>query len=132
MNVRNCVRCGKIFLPTVGRPYCPDCADTEMALFESVKEYLKKHPGASVIQVSQATGVPVKKIREYVKEGRLFSAGEDWNITCDRCGKAINRGRYCSDCAKKLETGLLSGKARADRPIDKGEMRVHWDRFRRR
>lgn len=132
MNVRNCTRCGKVFLPVLGRRYCPECAEAEIAEFESVKEHLRKHPGASVLQVSEATGVPVKKIREYVKEGRLVSASEDWNISCDRCGKPIARGRFCDDCAARLEMGFRSTGGKPARADDSARVRVHWDRFRRR
>lgn len=132
MEVRNCIQCGKIFRPIMGRRVCSSCAEAERAVFDSVKAYLRNNPRASVMQVSQETGVPANKIREYVKEGRLVSASDDWNVTCERCGKAIDRGRFCAECSARLGEELHSGTGRASAPGDRGRAKVHWDRYRRR
>jgi len=135
VEVRNCKRCGSIFRATGGNRYCARCMEEERAIFESVKDFLRKRPRASVIEVSEQTGVPVSKIREYVREGRLVAASDDWKVACERCGREVERGRYCPDCLAELERELAPA-----RPVEKREMvytprermKVHWDRFRRR
>ena len=42
MNVRNCMKCGKIFNYAIGRPICPACKDKMDEKFRIVKEYIRQ------------------------------------------------------------------------------------------
>ncbi|ADQ41183.1 Flagellar operon protein YvyF [Caldicellulosiruptor acetigenus I77R1B] len=108
MDVRNCRRCGKIYLYD-GSPICPQCRKEEEEDFKKVKEYLYDHPGATLPEVSNATGVSPEKILRFLKEERLEIVGESNIILeCERCGKAIKTGRLCDECKKEVGTRFLS------------------------
>lgn len=133
MDVRNCIRCGKMFRSVGGRRLCPDCVKAEMEEFHAVKEYLREHPHANILDVSQATGVSVKKLRDYIREGRLVLAeGADWGIKCENCGAPVKTGRFCPECAEELEKEFKrEGVSNwGDRKIGE-KMRVYRDKFRR-
>ena len=66
----NCKRCGKVFIVAF-EPYCRDCLEVEEELFREVRDYLYSNPGSDVSCVSKATGVPVNKILEYIRSGRI-------------------------------------------------------------
>src|SRR5690606_37994010 len=103
MRVRNCLRCGKLFTDR-GQPYCTECLKENQADFEKVRQYLKEHPNASVVEVSQDTGVPTQRIFDFVRQGRLVlnihASGE--GVPCESCGKPVATGRLCEDCMRDL------------------------------
>lgn len=108
MQLRNCVRCGALFAST-GTALCRDCTKQEHEEFETVRAYLKEHRNAPLVEVSQATGVSVSKILEYVRQGRLtVGRPGEGGLTCERCGEPITTGRLCPRCAKTLEMELRS------------------------
>ena len=48
LNIRNCVRCKKIFMPVGTEKICSDCRAEDLALEERVKAYVRDHPGITV------------------------------------------------------------------------------------
>lgn len=101
--IRNCPRCGKIFT-YIGRPICTKCIETEENEFKIVKEYVYDNPGATISEVSQETGVTVEKIMRFLREERLEIKSENSNLIleCERCGRAINSGRFCENCKGQI------------------------------
>ena len=119
MEIVNCTRCGRVFRPVGGRRMCPQCFKADHDEFASVREYLRKNPGADIAAVSEATGVPVKRIQEYLREGRLVLARTVEWLKCERCDTPLATGRLCEKCAEELQRG--SGAApSAERPADAG------------
>src|SRR5690625_3075489 len=106
VKLRNCVRCGALFA-SGGKSLWRECKKQEPDEFESVRSYLKEHPKAPLVEVSEATGVSVSKILDYVREGRLVvgTPGEA-GLTCEQCGQPITTGRLCHRCARTLEMEL--------------------------
>jgi len=65
-----CVRCGTLFL-SGGDNTCPACLRKEEDEYVTVRRYLSANPKTPAEQVSEATGVPVFVITEFVRHGRL-------------------------------------------------------------
>lgn len=106
-DLRNCSRCGRLF-GYVGRPICSYCIEEEEDEFKIVKDFLYDNPGSTVYEVSDATGVEVEKIMRFLKEERLQISSDNPNmlLECERCGKAINTGRFCKDCTNDLHRSM--------------------------
>ena len=84
---------------------CVDCAREDQEQFNKVKEYLKEHSTATVIEITKATGVERKQIFEWVKSGQLDIASVvDLGLSCESCGKPIKSGRFCIECAARIES----------------------------
>lgn len=132
MQIANCTRCGKVFGPAIGRRLCPDCAKLDQEEFDAVRNYLRENPGADIVEVSEATGVPVKRIQEYLREGRLVLAqGVEW-LKCEQCGKPIVTGRFCPECAAKLGSGPAPPSPEPPEPVRfTGRGKVIRDKWRR-
>ncbi|WP_427338124.1 TIGR03826 family flagellar region protein [Caloranaerobacter sp. DY30410] len=116
MNIRNCSKCGKIYVYDGINKLCPKCRKEEEEEFRKVKEYIYDHPDANIQIVSEETGVPVKKILRYLREGRLELKDEHNNLilACERCGKPIKTGRFCDKCVVELQRELKSSVAKRD------------------
>jgi len=101
--IRNCPRCGKIFT-YLGRPICSKCLENEENEFKVVKEYVYDNPGATISEVAQETEVTVEKIMRFLREERLEIKSENSNmlLECERCGRAINSGRFCENCKGQM------------------------------
>ena len=70
----NCRACNTIFYSELGLTYyCPTCAPSEEELFRQVRDYLYSNPRSNAKQINEAIGVPVPKILEYVRDGRIES-----------------------------------------------------------
>ncbi len=112
--LRNCPRCGNLFTYR-GKKICEQCVAEEEKDFEKVKEFLKDKPGATVLEVTNATGVEQRKLLEFIREGRLITLGLP-NLTaeCEQCGAPITSGWLCPKCAEKLKCEIegVSGSHR--------------------
>ena len=109
MNIKNCPKCRKIFSPMVGQVICSDCIKEEEEEFEKVKGYLRENRGTGINIVSDETGVSIKKILKYLREGRLEITDEMVDfLKCEKCGISIKSGQYCRNCLEKVSKDLSS------------------------
>lgn len=120
LNIRNCVKCRKIFAPTNNEKICPDCRAKEIELEERVKAYVRDHRGITVNQLIEGSGVPAKLVWRMIQQGLFENAGlVDAEYPCANCGKPISKDVYCSECAGKLKenaqkfVAALNSKQRA-------------------
>jgi len=70
MQLRNCPRCGKLFV-YYNHDICRDCFLREQEDFCKVRAYLEKHPGAKIWEISQETGVKFSVLKRFHRSGRL-------------------------------------------------------------
>lgn len=113
MEVRNCPRCGKMFV-FVGRKICPDCREKDERDFDRIREYLRSHPGANLEEIHEGTGVEKEKVLEFLREGRLEVRKNGITAVrkCEVCGRVISRGRICDDCVQQFKSPLKRGNSR--------------------
>lgn len=115
MGIINCKKCGKIFNYD-GYKVCLSCRKLEEEDFQKVKTYLYKNSGASMQQVAEETEVPVKKIIEYLRQGKLETKdNENFVLGCEKCGEPIKSGHYCEKCTKEVHDNL-SGAVKSLKP----------------
>jgi flagellar operon protein (TIGR03826 family) len=105
MNLRNCPECGRVF-SYVGRNLCPKCLEKEEEEYMTVRRYVRDHRGASILEVADATGIEEEKILQFLRDGRLESGGFSVALECERCGRKIGSGRYCSDCLAQMDAQI--------------------------
>ena len=110
MVATNCPRCGKVFMKSF-EAICKNCSKELEAQYEDVRAYVKENPKRSIKEVSDATGVSVKRILQYVRDGKLeASAGIQSDVTCSRCNTPILTGRMCTTCILEMGAEIVSGK----------------------
>lgn len=124
MEVRNCVKCGRIFNYAMGKPICPNCRKDLEVTFKEVRLYIRKNPKSSIAEISEACQVEVKQIKEWIREERLiFSKDSMVGIDCENCGKTIKTGRFCAECkstmTKEMESVMDRPKAAKENPFTK-------------
>jgi hypothetical protein len=64
----NCKQCGKLHLQKSSSLYCTDCLGPNNQLSRDIRNYLKAHPQATVMDVHREMGVPLEKVLEYQRE----------------------------------------------------------------
>lgn len=117
MDVRNCVRCGRIFNYIVGHPICIECKGEIEKKFSEVKQYLRENPGANIQEVSEANQVEIRQIKQWIREERItFSEDSMVGIECELCGIMIRTGRFCNKCKLDIATGLQSAAKKVPEP----------------
>ncbi len=124
MELKVCKNCRRLFQYIYGPEICPDCLknlshkepdkpeeelsntnvtksiNSELELFDKVKEYIITHRKATISDISLAMDVPPKRLFEWIREERLeFSddSRDAW-FTCESCGAKIKSGRLCNRC----------------------------------
>jgi flagellar operon protein (TIGR03826 family) len=105
----NCSRCGALFVQVV-RDICPTCYQMIEKEYEACATYLRKREnrGATIYQLSEATGVSVKQITRFIREGRISIANNpNMGYPCERCGSLIRSGQYCDDCISHLQRDIV-------------------------
>ena len=114
-----CEECGGIMIfKGVGEYKCEDCGHLEYDDYGKARNYIEKHPGTTSAQVSEATGVTQKAIREMLKEERLeIAPNSNAFLTCEICGKPIRSGRYCGRCESAYHREIEE-KARSSRSLN--------------
>ncbi|MGI5880058.1 MAG: TIGR03826 family flagellar region protein [Syntrophomonadaceae bacterium] len=104
-DLRNCSECGRLFAYQ-GRDICTRCMEGEDEEYMIVRRYVREHPGASVFEVADETGIEEEKILQFLKDGRLQSKGFAEVHECQMCGRRITAGKYCENCIKRLDVQL--------------------------
>jgi len=102
LNVGYCPRCGKLF----SRSYhevCANCVKEIEEQYTLCRDYLKENKYATLSQLSEETGVPMKQILKFIREGRLATTDAP-NITypCESCGTPIREHYLCPNCRDRL------------------------------
>ncbi len=119
-NVRKCKECGKLF-NFMGRPICPECLKKTDEDFQNVRKYIYDNPNAGIEEAAEETGVSVKTIMRFLREGRLQLRSASGALLCEKCGKPLSTGSMCEDCKKKLTETLGSKLAPKSAPPEKKE-----------
>lgn len=114
--LRNCIRCGRLFNYIGGVPLCIACKEDDEEEFKRIKKYLQENPGATISQVASELDVSIEKIKKYLREGRLEIVGDEGIpiLTCEKCGKPIKTGRFCNECSRNLASELSSVVKKSD------------------
>lgn len=67
-----CGKChGKLIYNGLGQYKCEKCQNIELDNYGKVREYLEKHPGASVPDICTATGLNRAEISKMVSEDKF-------------------------------------------------------------
>lgn len=103
-----CSRCGRMFTYLgFGHFYCPVCKEKDAEDFTRVKEYIYENGVAPALEVSEKTGVSLKIIEQYLREGRLeIPECSPIFIKCEMCAVDIRSGRLCPSCATTLSNAM--------------------------
>jgi len=105
----NCVRCDALFVKTI-RDICPKCHSEVEKEYDKCSQFLRKREnrGANIQQLSEATGVSIKQITRFIKEGRISTAGNpNLAYPCENCGTPILSGHLCETCASGLRREMV-------------------------
>ena len=107
---KRCRRCGGYYVNDGhSSNLCHRCRIVDNEDFEKVRDYLYENGAATAIEIEKNTGIPIKQIEGYLKEGRLeIPANSPIFIKCENCGKEIRSGRYCDECSAKISKNLNS------------------------
>ena len=70
LDLKNCKRCGKLF-SFHDHNVCRDCLEQDNAEFAKIRDYVRRHPGVTALELSRETGVAPVVITRFQREGRL-------------------------------------------------------------
>ena len=101
----NCSRCDTLFVQVV-RDICPKCSQQVEQEYEKCAKFLRKREnrGSNIHVVSEETGVSVKQITKFIREGRISIEGNpNLGYPCEVCGFMIRTGNMCESCMKGLK-----------------------------
>ncbi|MBD2868407.1 TIGR03826 family flagellar region protein [Paenibacillus arenilitoris] len=103
MNVDNCPRCGKLFAKNF-RDVCPSCLREIDKEYELCANYLRENRGSIITEVSDATGVSIKQITKFIREGRIsLMNAPNLSYPCESCGTLIRESHLCDNCRARLQ-----------------------------
>lgn len=109
MNLDNCPRCGKLFSKNF-RDVCPACIKEIDKEYELCSDYLRKNKGTNINDLSNETGVSVRQITKFVREGRISIVNApNMAYPCEVCGTLIRENNMCDSCRARLisDTGKM-------------------------
>ena len=102
MNIENCPRCGKIFAKGFSE-VCPVCTKEIDKEYEICAEFLRKNKGASITVLSDETGVTIRQITRFIREGRIsLLDAPNLSYPCESCGTLIQSSHLCENCRKRF------------------------------
>ncbi|MCG7407993.1 flagellar protein [Paenibacillus sp. ACRRX] len=106
MELSNCYRCGKLFAKAY-RNICQDCARDIEAEYTRCADYLRENRQATMIELSDETGVGTRQITQFIREGRISVANmPNLAYPCEVCGEFIRDGHMCENCRRRLMSDL--------------------------
>lgn len=102
MIIKNCKRCNEVF-NFVSSPYCQNCLETIEKSYKTVRNYVYKHPDATVEIISEEVGIEQDLVLEMLREGKL-----EWkpkaDAVCEICGHPASFGKVCQSCSNRLRS----------------------------
>lgn len=102
MSLDNCPRCGKLFSRTI-RDVCPVCMREIDKEYELCSNYLREFKGAMITELSDQTGVSIKQITKFIREGRISMVNApNLSYPCETCGTLIRENHLCDSCLARL------------------------------
>ncbi|MEO3947266.1 flagellar protein [Gorillibacterium sp. CAU 1737] len=102
LNVMNCTRCGKLCVRTPSE-MCGACLKDLELQYEDCLHYLRENRGITLQELSDATGVPVKQIIRFIREGRISLVNApNLSYPCEVCGTLIREQAMCPSCRQRL------------------------------
>ncbi|SMF67159.1 flagellar operon protein TIGR03826 [Paenibacillus uliginis N3/975] len=108
MNLGNCPRCGKLYALNF-RDMCSDCLKGIEVEYQDCAQYLRDTKGATIHEVSEATGVTIRQITKFIREGRISIANApNLSYPCEVCGTLIRESNMCESCRIRLTKELRS------------------------
>ncbi len=112
--LRNCIVCGRLFKSS-DENICDRCTDDADSPYIKVREYLYRHRGASVLEVSAATGVSVSNILKLINDKRIGLVGErSLRLKCPSCGDDISNDGHCLRCTDRAVRETNSGTVKSE------------------
>jgi len=122
----NCPKCGKLFVKGM-RDVCNDCFKIDEEEYKIVTTYLKQRENrkASLYEVSDATGVSVKQITRFVRQGRIsLKDFPNMGAPCDSCGQPASSGNLCVNCKNKFTKEIESFVEKEEKRMEKDKLKV--------
>lgn len=102
MNVANCPKCGRIFVKGFNE-VCPNCVKELEQQYEKCLRFLRDHRGCTIIELSEETGVSIRQITKFIREGRISIVhAPNMFYSCEVCGTQIRENTMCEPCRSKL------------------------------
>lgn len=102
MNIANCPRCGKVYAKGFNE-VCPACTKEIDKEYELCSNYLRENRGAAITELSDATGVSIRQITKFIREGRIsMMDAPNMSYPCESCGILIQANNLCDNCRKRL------------------------------
>lgn len=119
LNIANCPRCGRIFARGI-KDVCHSCQKEIEEEYMKCSHYLKENKGCNIHELSDATGVSIRQITKFIREGRISLMDHaNMGIPCESCGIMIRSGHLCDSCRMKFYKGIKSLQER-EHTDDKG------------
>lgn len=104
--MKNCQRCGKIFMQQGTEKICRDCRDADREMENKVMQYVRDNPGCKLQAIIDDTGAEESLVRRMIAEGRFE---QNFVVShCKKCGKDIVAGQYCEACLSSMQENLQS------------------------
>ncbi|OCT14335.1 hypothetical protein A8709_26280 [Paenibacillus pectinilyticus] len=66
MSLCNCDKCGRLFLAK-WESRCTSCSQLVLKDTHKVKDFVREHPRATLIEIYNMTGVPLQTIKELMR-----------------------------------------------------------------
>ena len=104
--MRNCQRCGKLFMQQNREKICRDCRDADKEMENNVMQFVRDNPNCKLQDIVEGTGAEENLVRRMVEEGRFAQSSVKTN--CKKCGKEIVGGLYCEACLSSMQENLQS------------------------
>lgn len=108
LKLANCPHCGRLFNRSL-HDVCPACLQKVEEQYDRCSEYLREHRHATIYELSEATGVSIRQITKFIREGRI-SIGDAPNLQypCSSCGKLISKGAMCEACQLRIRKDIAN------------------------
>ncbi|WP_159885428.1 TIGR03826 family flagellar region protein [Paenibacillus puerhi] len=124
LNVANCNRCGKVYMKN-NYGLCPACIKGIEAEYEKCLNFLRDHRQCTIQELSDETGVEMKQIMKFIREGRIsIKNNPNMAYSCEACAAPIREGNICEPCRTRLmkeTSGLMEDEQkRREREANKG------------
>lgn len=101
MEIKACMKCGRLYKHIAGEEFCPECKKQIFSKLDSLQEYLDTAENIDFNFIKNKYGLNKYQVKEFIKTGKLNVKKNPFVSFCSGCNEIVPRGRLCDICKKR-------------------------------
>ncbi len=98
MEIKACMKCGRLYKHIAGEEFCPECKKKFFNKLDAIQSYLDVAETVDFNFIERKYGLNKAQVKEFIKTGKLNVQKNPFVSFCSGCNEIVPRGKLCDIC----------------------------------